>query len=142
MKDKLTLQTTDKPLPCKIVNAAQRLLQLQFQTEGLQPSYAKAYNMQPVSGPAVQIHSDLLARHCFTTCYRNGRQQIADSDPAKMSLPVRDQIEVLYKNVVKSPLNDMEYLQADIHKFDNTKMREHLTKCLENRWMTEFPKLS
>ncbi|OCT76503.1 hypothetical protein XELAEV_18031706mg [Xenopus laevis] len=165
MRDKVTLQTPYNPFPCKIVNAVQRLLKLQFKTEGLQHSYAAWYDMQPVSGPAVQILSDLMAQHCFTTCYRNGGVQVADSDPGYISLHVFDQIEVVYKNVVKYPLLNLEYLQVDRQakgsydcvlyaiafayellsngnvssNFDNTKMREHLIKCLEDRRITEFP---
>ncbi|OCT76505.1 hypothetical protein XELAEV_18031708mg [Xenopus laevis] len=150
MRDKVTLQTPNNPLPCKIVNAAQRLLKLQFETEGLQPSYATWYDMQPVSGPAVQILSDLMAQHCFTTCYRNGGVQVADSNPGYISLPVCDQIEVVYKNV--GSYDCVLYAIAFAFEllsngnvssnFDNTKMREHLIKCIEDRRIIEFPKMS
>ncbi|KAE8622394.1 hypothetical protein XENTR_v10005224 [Xenopus tropicalis] len=168
IRHKVMLQTPKQLLTYRIIDAAQTLLNQQFKTEGLQPCMTPWDKMNPVSGPAVQIHGDIEAGHCFTTCYRKDRVEIADSKPTYISSTVEKQIEHIYQIVVPDPLNNMEYMRVDrqprgsndcviyatafayellsngnVHcRFDNAKMREHFIKCLESRRITAFPKIS
>ncbi|OCT94048.1 hypothetical protein XELAEV_18011712mg [Xenopus laevis] len=167
-RHKIMVQTPGHALPCEIVDAAQCLLKQQFATEGLQLSSTSWMGLQPVSGRAVQIHSDIDAKHCFTSCYRHNGVEIAETQPLYISPSICMQIEEMYQHVVPDPLRSIKYIQVDrppvgsndcviyaiafayellsngnIHcRFDNAKMREHLINCFENGWITEFPKIS
>ncbi|OCT55672.1 hypothetical protein XELAEV_18000185mg [Xenopus laevis] len=165
--EKIALSIPNCPLNRRVVDAAQFLLKQQFITEGLQPSRTPWFNMQPVFGPAIQIHGDLEANHCFTTFYRNFQVEIAQAFPVHISPSVLKQIETIYRYVVPDALYYLQYhnvkpaegpydcvlyaiaLAFEILNdgdlsctFDNSKMREHLVKCFMCREITEFPKIS
>ncbi|OCT94209.1 hypothetical protein XELAEV_18011877mg [Xenopus laevis] len=167
MRHKAMLQTDTAALSTIVLDAAQKLLKEQFKAEGLQPCMTPLSNLHCVSGPAVQIHADTETDHCYTSCYRKHRVEIADSDPFCISGSVCQQIERIYQNVVPDPLRSVAYLIVDrqrpdssdcvlyavafayellsngnVHcRFDGEKMREHLLNCLENRRITAFPKM-
>ncbi|OCT94198.1 hypothetical protein XELAEV_18011866mg [Xenopus laevis] len=167
MRHKAMLQTDTAALSTIVLDAAQKLLKEQFKAEGLQPCMTPLSDLHCVSGPAVQIHADTETDHCYTSCYRKHRVEIADSDPFCISGSVCQQIERIYQNVVPDPLRSVAYLIVDrqrpdssdcvlyavafayellsngnVHcRFDGEKMREHLLNCLENRRITAFPKM-
>ncbi|KAE8579551.1 hypothetical protein XENTR_v10024088 [Xenopus tropicalis] len=150
----------------RIIDAAQSLLKIQFETEGLQSCLLSQIGFHAVKGPSVQIHYDSVQRHWLTSCFKMDHVEIADSAVTKQHCTsLRKQINECYSELVNDPEATMEILdvdqQADIYdsgvyaianafeflsggnpicKYDEKKMKRHLIRCFNRRKFTAFPK--
>ncbi|KAE8590793.1 hypothetical protein XENTR_v10018205 [Xenopus tropicalis] len=150
----------------RIIDAAQSLLKIQFEAEGLQSCLLSQIGFHAVKGPSVQIHYDSVKRHWLTSCFKMDHVEIADSAVTKHHCTLlRKQINDCYSELVNDPEGTMETLDVDeqennhdcgvyaianafeflsggtpICKYESKKMRRHLIGCFETRKFTEFPK--
>ncbi|XP_068095686.1 uncharacterized protein [Hyperolius riggenbachi] len=168
MEDKMDLQGTGM-LRCAVLEAAVKLLRQQFQdATGLPCIRAVCFPVRPRTVPTVQFHVDCQHQHGFVTACEGTKVVVADSYKAMAfgSMAIR-QIKDSYKNYMKDPTKNMEYLAVDqqsstnkdcvIHCIANAYellaadgnpecvynkqlMRPHLLQCFTNRKITEFPK--
>ncbi|XP_071970239.1 uncharacterized protein [Engystomops pustulosus] len=149
------------------IDAAQEILQKQFEADGLQSCVVAELGYKPVSGPSsVQIHHDEQRRHWFTSCFRDGRILIADSMYRSLSLEGKTQLIELYSQVALDPLDVVTFLDVDqqpnnsdcglyaianayelldgnaslMHAYENSVMRAHLAMCLQRGFFSQFPR--
>ncbi|OCT60408.1 hypothetical protein XELAEV_18046429mg [Xenopus laevis] len=161
---KKELQGTEL-LDDQIIDAAQNLLKKQFNCEGLQSSLLSQVQFYPVYGPSVQIHYDM--NHWLTSCLKQHHVEIADSLGRRYLTDVmKKQIRECYGGAVTSdPVQMTKILDVDRQpnchdcgvyaianayeflangnptcKYNNKKMRKHLSHCFERREITAFPK--
>ncbi|CAH2273345.1 hypothetical protein XENTR_v90030153mg [Pelobates cultripes] len=156
----------DKWLDDTIIDAAQTLLKMQFDTDGLQSCVLAQIGMTPVTREAVQIHYDANRHHWFTTAFKKGIVEVVDSlRTSHLSSSARREIGQFYGNVMKNPLKRVHMRKVDQQpnyddcgvfaianafellsgrnatcKYLHHQMRKHLISCLENGKITEFPK--
>ncbi|OCT61088.1 hypothetical protein XELAEV_18047116mg, partial [Xenopus laevis] len=162
---KMVLQGTEL-LDDQIIDAAQNLLQKQFNCEGLQSSLLSQVQFYPVYGPSVQIHYDM--NHWLTSCLKQHHVEIADSLGRRyLTNAMKKQIRECYGGAVMSDPVQMTIIldvdrQPNNHdcgvyaianayeflangnptcKYNNKEMRKHLSHCFERREITAFPKI-
>ncbi|OCT62055.1 hypothetical protein XELAEV_18043139mg [Xenopus laevis] len=148
------------------IDAAQKLLKRQFNTEGLQTCVLSEIRFEAVHGPSVQIHFDNTRNHWLTSCFKSDHVEIADSMKAsKLPYQVKKQINECYGQVICEPTKTMKQLNVDQQqngydcgvyaiaiafeflsngdptcRYDGKMMRKHLINCLERGEITAFPR--
>ena len=171
----LGLNTTDKwvisgshELSDKIINAAQRLLQITQNIDGLQDTLLCQLDaFQPSTSPSVQIHFDEDRKHWATSSSTRGRVEFADSlNKGKLSQSIVHQLQQCYASLavngkltvyvlpVQQQSNSIdcgchaiatatEFLADDgnpTSEFNIDSLRKHIIHLFETEIMEIFPK--
>lgn len=166
--DKDTINS-QKMLDDKIINAAQILMKAQNQQiDGLVSTLIGETNgFQASSKQSVQIHFDSNRQHWVTSSTMRNRIELADSlYNGSISESIVSQLKQRYVNFAEKQqitvyvlptqrqvngidcgchaiATAVEFLSEDgdpLATFDVGSMRAHLAKCLEDRYMSPFPR--